>query len=498
MVSNKTRIHIPFTILMLLSLLISTSYGQSSWYVSEDGNDATGNGSSGLPWATITFAMADNAVVDGDTINIIGIITQDGGGEMGIQIQKDLVLQGESKETSILEATNDDGFAEGRVLTIWDVADVTLINLTIRNGSFMAGSFQSGAGILNWGNLTIENCTITNNYCENEYLGGGIYNMFGTLHIHNTYIYSNFSALGGAGIASEGGILSVENSSIALNFTQDNMALGGGIFITGEAEASIINSTIYYNLMGLNSFGAGIQIMASDGDIEVEIINSTIADNEVGAGGIGNGIFIDNSTTFTVDFEIKNSIIANDLENNFGQNSTGVVNLQRSYTLCQDNTFPHGGVDGNINATDPQIESFMNHGGDTPTCSIEQTSPVINAGTASGAPETDQRGMPRSGDVDMGSYEYQLNIGILAQTKMLELKTYPNPAKQFVTFNLPPNIQPTILFITDVRGRVIKKIMISKGQFSAKWHCAIYKPAVYSYYLKVGKEKYKGRIIISK
>ncbi|MCK5774682.1 MAG: right-handed parallel beta-helix repeat-containing protein, partial [Bacteroidales bacterium] len=429
------------TILMLLSLLVNVSYGQSSWYVSENGNDATGDGSSDLPWATITFAMDDNAVIDGDTIHIVGIITQDGGGEMGIQIQKDLVLTGESKETSILQAADYESYADGRVLTIWDVADVTLLNLTIRNGTFMPGSFQSGAGILNWGNLTIENCIITDNYCENEYLGGGIYNQFGTLRIHNTYIHSNFSALGGAGIVSEGGILSVENSSVALNFTQDNLALGAGILITGEAEASIINSTIYFNLMGLNSFGGGMHIMASDGDIEVEIINSTIADNEVGAGGLGNGIFIDNSTQFIVDVEIKNSIIANDVENNFGQNSTGPINLQRSYTLCRDATFPMGELDGNINSTNPQIESFMNHGGDTPTCSIAQTSPVINAGTASGAPESDQRGMPRSGDVDMGSYEYQLNTGILPQTKMLELKVYPNPANQFVIFNLPSNIQ---------------------------------------------------------
>jgi hypothetical protein len=34
-------------------------------------------------------------------------------------------------------------------------------------------------------------------------------------------------------------------------------------------------------------------------------------------------------------------------------------------------------------------------------------SPAVNTGTATGAPSTDQRGLPRVGAVDIGAYEFQ-------------------------------------------------------------------------------------------
>ncbi len=40
-----------FTFLfILLSSLIGLTFGQTNWYVSEDGDDGTGNGSADTPW----------------------------------------------------------------------------------------------------------------------------------------------------------------------------------------------------------------------------------------------------------------------------------------------------------------------------------------------------------------------------------------------------------------------------------------------------------------
>jgi hypothetical protein len=45
---------------------------------------------------------------------------------------------------------------------------------------------------------------------------------------------------------------------------------------------------------------------------------------------------------------------------------------------------------------DPQLGSLGNYGGLTPTKLPKVGSPVINAGDPSGAPGTDQRGLPRT------------------------------------------------------------------------------------------------------
>jgi hypothetical protein len=48
-----------------------------------------------------------------------------------------------------------------------------------------------------------------------------------------------------------------------------------------------------------------------------------------------------------------------------------------------------------------------NNGGPTETMAIAPGSPAVDAGTATGAPATDQRGFARYGAVDIGAYEWQ-------------------------------------------------------------------------------------------
>jgi len=427
----KTKI----IIALFLGLISTAAFSQTSWYVSEYGDDTNGDGSATSPWATITKAMGENLVIDGDTINIEGAISQDGDAEYGIQVLKDLVFKGVFKETSIIEASSEITSADRRVFTIWDVAEVKFMNLTIRNGYLDAYSFQSGAGILNWGNLFIENCIVEHNYNDNENLGGGIYNQYGSTFISNTYVHSNYSYNGGAGIVVEGGDVAIENSSFALNYAQKDLAGGGAIYITNAANVSIINSTLYYNLLGLNSFGAGIYLKSDDGDINLEIINSTIADNEAAANSFGNGIYIDNETSNIVNVLLKNVIISNGNLENFGQNGSGIININRTHTLCKDASLPYGGINSNLDNTDPQIETFLNHGGLTPTCSIGEFSPAVNAGIDEDVPEIDQRGFPRCGLPDIGSFEYQSTAQI-ANNERSSFEIFPNPATSLLNVDL--------------------------------------------------------------
>jgi len=437
---------------VLFNLLSMSAFAQNSWYVSENGSDASGDGSQSLPWATITNALSESTTVNGDTIHILGVITEE-----GVDILKEIIITGESKETSIVQANEDTFSATNRVFTNWSI--VKIMNLTIRNGYFDSFSLQYGAGILNWGTLILENCIISDNSIENTELGGGIYNEFGTLYLKDTYVASNYSAYGGAGIVTEGGSLNIENSTIALNYTQQNLAKGAGILITDTADVNIINSTIYYNLMGFNSYGAGICIVGDDtyeGTIGLNLLNVTIADNEAGDGSFGNGIYIENNSTNPVELAIKNCIISNTESENYGEEGANITVL-RTHTLCRDATLTGGGLSGNIDNVNPEIETFENHGGNTPTASLLETSPAINTGTDGGAPETDQRGFPREGITDMGAYEYQAGVSINKFDENTNVHVYPNPAKGYVTINLGniDNLANAKLEIVDVFGRLI-------------------------------------------
>lgn len=479
--------------------LTANAFSQNIWYVSENGNDSSGNGSENNPWATISKALNENSVLDNDSIYIIGTITGDGEAEWGIQVMKDIIFIGESKETSIIQAAPSSSIANRRVFTIWDIADVQLINLSIKNGYFNSSSFQYGAGILNWGNLSISNCIIANNYCETEFLGGGIYNQFGNLNLVNTYVNSNYSIFGGAGITNEGGTLVLENSSFALNYCQQNLSGGGGLYITNAANVSIVNCTFYYNLLGLNSFGSGIYIKASEGNVNLDIINTTIADNEAGSGSSGLGIFIENETTNTVSLSLKNCILSNGSFSNFGQSGGGNIQVNRSYSLCQDASLPNGNTNGNIDNSDPLIENFMNHGGLTPTCSIEQTSPAINSGTDIDAPDYDQRGMPRSQLTDMGSFEYQINTGIIKKPQNNTIYISPNPTHGFLKVSYLGN-EYQLLQVCIYNSLGEKLLQCSKQSYYNQIHLDVSKleKGIYFVELLSGEKRLGARSFICK
>ena len=63
---------------------------------------------------------------------------------------------------------------------------------------------------------------------------------------------------------------------------------------------------------------------------------------------------------------------------------------------------------GSMNNTDPKLGPLADNGGPTLTMALLPGSPAIDAGSAVGAPATDQRGVPRpqGAGVDIGAFEY--------------------------------------------------------------------------------------------
>ena len=142
---------------------IKSDGGSNVYYVnSSSGNDIAGSGTQRNPFKTIGFAV--NKTVDGDTV-----IISNGLYELNnLFLNNNLTLIGESQENTILS-----GSGINRIMQL-NATDVTLINLTFRDGYGNSGTVYNGGAINSnvGGTLNIYNCTFLNNYADTH--GGAI------------------------------------------------------------------------------------------------------------------------------------------------------------------------------------------------------------------------------------------------------------------------------------------------------------------------------------
>jgi hypothetical protein len=277
-------------------------------------------------------------------------------------------------------------------------ANVTLNGLTIQNGQGGIG----GGVLVDGGSLAISNSTITNNQGS---LGGGLGINAGDVVITGTTISGNTATRGG-GIdrAASTGSLLIVNSTISGNSAGSE---AGGISNFGPGTL-IVNTTVADNrsqpLSTNPSSNAGITSSASD----VQLKNTIVAGNTAGSGNVPadiTGLF---DSPQASSFNLIGA----------GSNVTGITN----------------GVNGNQMGTpaspiDARLGSLANNGGPTQTHLLLTGSPALDAGDNTGAPATDQRGLPRVLDgpdadttqtVDIGAVEQFPTIEQIADQAILE------------------------------------------------------------------------------
>jgi hypothetical protein len=235
------------------------------------------------------------------------------------------------------------------------------------------------------------NCTFSGNYADHQ--GGGMYNINSSPTVTNcTFSENTTSVSSGGGMYNEESSPTVTNSSFLNNLSG---IYGGGMFNYNSSSPSVVNCLFYKN--------------GADGGITP------------GVEGVGHEIYnISNSSPTLTNCTFR------------AQGNTVISNFNSSPTLTNCILWggPGGGLDmiinkgtspgsspvvtysdiqgdypgiGNINA-DPM---FVDFNGDL---HLQQGSPCIDAGTASGAPDTDLEGNPRpqGAGYDMGAYEFQL------------------------------------------------------------------------------------------
>ena len=131
---------------IMIFLISSIAFGQSNVYTnSASGNDTSGDGTSALPYKT--FHKAYQSVTDGGVIFVSGTFTwtdvdETGDSEStstyysGYKISKNITIQGSNPQLDIIQSATTSNTANNRVFVIDFGFDITLNNLTIRNGKF--------------------------------------------------------------------------------------------------------------------------------------------------------------------------------------------------------------------------------------------------------------------------------------------------------------------------------------------------------------------------
>jgi len=265
-------------LLISIMLISCKSLFAADYYVDANiGSDTTGDGSSGNPWKTITFALTQvgGSASDPEVINIAaGIYDLALGENFPITISSYISLKGESRDATVLDATG----ASASVLYAQDESNISLENLTLTGSTGTEGI--GGGGILMIdSSISANDISITGNLV---YYGSGIF-CYGnsTLTINNSLVNDN------DGI----GIYILSKSNFIINNTEISNNNGDGI--CGNALTIDADNCIFKNNKSI-----GLYFYT---DLDMNITNCEFYENQ------GGGIEIRGNIAWFADDMIYNN-----------------------------------------------------------------------------------------------------------------------------------------------------------------------------------------------
>ena len=126
---------------------------------------------------------------------------------------------------------------------------------------------------------------------------------------------------------------------------------------------------------------------------------------------------------------------------------------------------------------------------------------VGGASNQSGDVECDLNTAP-GGYTDLWMFKIVDTVSVQIPENIVDVNNvnvYPNPAKDYVSFEIPPSIPPNggknIILINNVFGQVIAKLPIKNEK--TLWNTRNIKPGIYFYNLNVSGFNKSGKIVIS-
>jgi predicted outer membrane repeat protein len=269
-------------------------------------------------------------------------------------------------------------------------------NPTIQNSTFSTNQSVHGSAIYNlYSNPVISSTVFNSNTATNGGQGAGMYNEGSSPSLTNVVFLNNdavesLTDPGGHG----GGIYNDASSPVLGSVTfNGNSATesGGAMYNTSSSSPSITNATFQGNTAGS---GGAIYNQSST----PTLTNVTVSGNSAGFGG---GIY-----NFSSNAVLKNVVLWGDEAPSGGPE---LYNLFSTPTIS--NSVIQGGCAlpscTNIITADPLLQALASNGGFTRTMALGAGSPAIDAGTNTGCPGADQRGItrPQGQTCDIGAYE---------------------------------------------------------------------------------------------
>lgn len=314
---------------------------------------ASANASAGLD-----FIVFDGA--------LMGTITLTEG---ALTLSDELIIFGPGAD--VLTVSGDNA---GRVFLV-NGTTAQIEGLTIADG---LASGSAGGGVAGNGGLKLVDCEIVG--CTASTEGGGIVIFEGSLEADGCTFTGNQASNGGA-------IWFGQGATLTAHVTLRNCTFQGNIATNNGGAVRQSNSTAY----------------------TTEIVNCTLSGNSAGNGG---GIAIAGGV-----LTLRNTLVAGNTASSLGPDirTTGGTLSSAGYNLVGNNassgftatTGDQVGTSGS--PLNPNLEPLGANGGGTRTMLPMSDSLAIDRGTNTGAPLTDQRGLPRpvGCSADVGAVEVQ-------------------------------------------------------------------------------------------
>jgi hypothetical protein len=252
--------------------------------------------------------------------------------------------------------------------------------------------------------LTLDGFTITAAYAYNPYDpgvdGGGLVNISASnasiTTVNNVIISGNMSLFGG-GIHTSARNLTLTNVTLRNNWARE---LGGGIYNFGPPNPIMTNVTFIDNFANQIFVDGGGGLYNSRSS--PVLTNVTFKGNRAAYAGGG---MANTNNSHPV---IQNAVFWG---NSAASGGAQIINEEDSTAVIRDSILqgdcPVRGDCTNILTTDPLLGALGWYGGFTQTVPLLPGSAAIDALDASACPASDQRGMERNGDCDLGAFESQ-------------------------------------------------------------------------------------------
>jgi len=338
-----------------------------------------------VPQDYSTIQAAIDANFDGNTIIVSdGIYTGEGNKNLNLNGKK-LILKSENgPENCIIDC---EGSGRGFIFENGETHETVISGFTIRNGECLAdttdvcGSAGGGGIYIASSSPSIENCILTQNTAES---GGALYADESSAVITNCSFLENTANLDGGGLSLRWSAVSISNCIISRNTAG---GYGGGIASAStKTPTSVTNCIISDNSAQTTG---GIYASASSQTDVFTVTNSTITRNN--SRNPGGALFVDG----WISADISNSILWGDTPDEI--RAGGYSNLVVKYSDVQRGFAGEGNFHGNPMFSDPESGDF----------SLTVTSPCIDTGTSTNAPDADIEGTARPQGLayDLGAYE---------------------------------------------------------------------------------------------